>query len=303
MNISSAALPRFHKYADLETKYNAIAPLRSGRERGKKPLGNRRYKYCQIHKHDETGAFTLELHNSPVITWFPNDIVHFSMCGWDTTSTRQFMAALTPYDVLHDRGISYLCIGAKATYPFENAQTVLEVDINTDTVLNPTQEFSYAVDRKKMKEVKQRYADFREYLANMGKILTAIKESEVEAVGGNDRIKKLVIPAPQHVRYYGMNKAKDELAQFLTTVREAQEKQDLEAYYRLFVQVGVSCLYYHYLLKAYIRAWREDSVEIGEPMLYFFDEVLKHNHKEEIFIKKEVPIGKKVSNENRKYFY
>jgi hypothetical protein len=303
MVLTSAQLPRFYTYADVVAHYDKVKPYRSGGDRGNRPLGNRRYKSCQLHKiktEEEGEFFSLELYGYSVIKWFPNDIVHFSLCGWDTVSTRQFMLASTPYDVKHDRGVTYLMIGKQA-YPFESGQATLKVDMRSNKVLNPAQEYTYKLDHKKFKQVKDKYGDFREYIGNMGKILTAINESELIGIGNEGTMQRVSMPTQGYARER-KSVTTMFVSQYLESIEEAQKAQDLEHYYRLFLRLGVSCLSYHYHLKAYVRSLWDKDLEIATPMLKYFDELLKYVHRDEVFKVIAVPIGSKVSNVNRKYF-
>jgi len=68
------------------------------------------------------------------------------------------------------------------------------------------------------------------------------------------------------------------------------------------VHLGVSALHYNSYTHTYTVAWADNAGGIGKPLLEYFDEIIKHIHKEEVFNKVEVPIGTKSTNVNRKYF-
>ena len=311
MNLSSAGLPTVESHAKAKEIYEGIVPYRSGGDKGKRPLGNRRYNYCQIEHYAETDAVALQMFGSDVVTWFPNGEVHVSLCKYDTIGTRQFIWATTPYDIKHERGETYLQV-AGGWYAFADSETPLIVKNNV--VVNPTQTYTYKPRRDVMKSLQKRYGGFREYVKTMGLITNAITDKDVEDVAhlmpretvthmnNLKRITRLVLPVARNRYYHGTIKPRENLAAFLQDVEKAQEAEDLEAYYAMFVRLGVSSLYYHSYQHAYVAAWADKDSPIGKVMLAYFDEILKHMYREKVFTRVEVPIGTKVSNVNRKYF-
>jgi hypothetical protein len=185
-----------------------------------------------------------------------------------------------------------------------------------DKVKNPAQQLTYKVNRAAMKDLHKKYGAFREYVGNMGKILTAITDEEVIEAAQSGRIPsendtrglhkavtRILLPAAQSRYYHGHRKPRETVAAFLTEVCKAQEADDLERYRDLFLHLGSSCLRYNSFAHAFTVGWRpDDEIAIGPQMLMFFDEMLKHHYREEVFVKTEVPIGVKVNNANSKYF-
>ena len=316
MNLHSVCLPTLHTYEQAKKYYDDVVPLRSGPTKGKRPLGlNRRYRYCQIAHYPETNAIALQLYGSDVVTLFPNGQTHVSLCKYDTVSTRQFIQATTGYGVRYERGTTYLGVDG-GWYAFHNAESPLI--LFDGKVTNPIQEATYKLNRAAMREIQNRYGGFREYVKSMGLMLTGIKDTEVHEVAGflpNDdrmplhhssstqrRLRKLVTPLATHRYFHGIVKPLEGLKEFLASAEKAQAEGDLRMMYGLFVQLGVSSLYYHVNLNSYTRSWHEPEVEIATPMLKYFDEILKHYYKEKIFYTIDLPIGTKSTNTNRKYF-
>jgi hypothetical protein len=284
-------------------------PFRSGSEKGKKPLGrNRRYKVLQIEKIDETGAVCLVMCNSDVVTFFPNGEVHVSLCKWDTIGTRQFIQATSPYDVEHIRGVTYLKT-ENGAFAFSDAESPLI--LKDHKVLNPTQQIAYHIDRKAFVRAQESYRGFMEYVKNMGTVLTGINESELRDAAmpimtdswtKTQQFIRILLPTQRSVYYHGRSRPRESIAEFLEATRKATEADNLHDYHKLFLQLGVSSLYYNSYLHAYITRWGAKDEPIGSVMLEFFKEMIKHHHREEVFAKKEVPIGEKCSNVNHKYF-
>lgn len=307
MNVFSAKLPTIHSYAEAVARLEKAVPLRSGEDKGKFPLGeNRRYKHCQIAKIEGTQAIALQLYGADVVVWYPDNTVYISLCNFDTFSTRQFIWAVTPFAVQHSRGSTYLSVGpGDQWYKFVDGETPLVIKDNV--VQNPVQETVYRLDRKAMAAKRQEFNLFREYVNNMGELSTSISDEEVKRLaeerGG--RLERLTLPTSAARYYHGRQKPLEKLAAYMLDVKKAQETDDLEAYYKLFIDLGASALTYSLRHRAYIfnAHWGKPQAQpINTPMLEFFDEAIKYLYGKEVFKQEAVPIGKKVSNEARKYF-
>jgi hypothetical protein len=313
MNVNSANLPRFFTYAEAKEYHDEVMPYRSGGDKGLRPLGSRRYNYCQISHDAETGAVSLTLYGSHVVVWSPNGEVYISLCRYDTIGTRQFIDAVSPCKTKYDRGVTYLhVIGKEGWYPFADSET--PIAIKDGEVMNPVRTHAYKLNRVAMKSKRKEFGAFLEYVKNMGKILTGIKDEEVNAVAQQlpeelvetqqtygKMVLKVYLPSQNG---YRVTRRNDICKVFLQAVKQAQDPEDLEKFYALFVQLGVSCLNHNSRLNAFIKSWRWDTqeAEIGSTMLAYFDEIIKYVYNEEVFNKVEVPIGVAVSNSNRKYF-
>lgn len=315
MNVNSANLRRFFTYAEAKKYHDEVMPYRSGSDKGKRPLGNRRYNYCQIYKDEETGFISLTLYGSHIVVWSPNGEVFISLCRYDAVSTRQFIDAVSPCKTKYDRGVTYLqVIGKEGWYPFADSET--PIVIKDGEVMNPVQTHTYKLNRVAMKSKRKEFGAFLEYVKNMGKILTGIKDEEVNAVAQllpeelvetqinyGKMIMKVYLPS--QTRYVMTSRRGNLCREFLQAVKQAQDPEDLEKFYHYFVQLGVSCLNHNSRLNAFIASWgyfSDEEVEIGKTMLTYFDEIIKYVYNEEVFNKVEVPIGVAVSNSNRKYF-
>ena len=315
MNVNSANLQRFFTYAEAKKYHDEVMPYRSGSDKGKRPLGSRRYNYCQIYQDEETGVISLTLYGSHIVVWSPNGEVFISLCRYDAVSTRQFIDAVSPCKTKYDRGVTYLqVIGKEGWYPFADSES--PIIIEDGEVLNPVQTHAYRLNRVAMKSKRKEFGAFLEYVKNMGKILTGIKDEEVNAVAQQlpDEFVEiqqvygrmmLKVYLPSQSRHVITSRRGNLCMEFLRAVKQAQDTEDLEKFYHYFVQLGVSCLNRNSRLNAFIKSWgyyTDEEVEIGSTMLAYFDEILKHIYNEEVFTKVEVPIGVAVSNANRKYF-
>ena len=305
MLLDSVGLRPIHSYAEAVATYEDIVPLRSGCNKSLRPLGtNRRYTNCLIHKH-ESGEVALQLYGANVIVWYPDGRVSVSLCNYNTVSTRQFIRGSSPFDTKFMRGVCYLGYKDK-WYPFEDGRERLEFTKDFE-IINPKAEVVYKLDRKAFANVRQRYSVFREYVNNMGLITSIITDEQIKSVAdgeANQRISPIVLPTARQMYYHGPNTPRERATQYLAEISKAQRADNLERMYELFVMLGVSSLRYNSYLHGYaLSYWNVENDEpINEVLLKHFDEVLKHIYREEVFTKKEVPIGTKVACSSRKYF-
>lgn len=316
MRVDSAGLPRIQNYAQALEHYESVKPFRSGTQRGSKPLGsNRRYKYLTIAQGTDESIY-LQMCDSNVVTFHKDGHIIVSLCKYDTISTRQFIYATTYFDICHERGQTYLGVHGE-WFAFENAAVPIIITPE-GKVRNPKQEKIFRVNTKALNTRRKDFAPFREYVKNMGSVLVGIKETEVVPVAERHRstfaefnmlrdirLRRIDLPQDYQVAAHRPS-AEKYLHLFLREVEVAQNKEDLQVYHDMFILLGISALNYSASLHSFIvgRYWRYalQEVEIGSTMLNFFDEILKYVYREEVFEVVEVPIGKKVSNVNRKYF-
>jgi hypothetical protein len=232
--------------------------------------------------------------------------VHISICNFNTASTRQFIGVVTPFSVQYSRGTTYLSVNPDGKwYKFVDNETPLVVKDNV--VQNPVQEIVYRLDRKAMSAKRQEFNSFREYVNNMGKLTSGITEEEVNRLAKEtgDRLDRLVLPTAAARYYHGKQSPLEGLAAYMLDVKKAQETDDLTAFYKLFVTLGLSALNYNPSNSAYIFGRYPKyatPLPIDAQMLEFFDEAIKYLYGKEVFKQEAVPVGKKVSNEARKYF-
>lgn len=299
MMLSSANLPRFYNYEQALKHYESVVPYRSGHAKGQRPLGNRKYQSCMIRK-TETDAIALDLYQSGVVYIKPNDEFHISLCRYDTVSTRQFIYATTPFNIKHERGVTYLGV-RDGWYQFKDSDTTLIV--HEHKVLNPAPQKTYKVNRSALKDLHKKYGGFREYVKCMGTVMAGIDDKEVVAYAQRRgaKMQRLILPASSHWWPQEARNPESEGITFLEEVEEAQVSNNLEKFYDLYLKLGVSSLFFNGYLKSWIPT-SNDGKQIATPMLKFFDELLKSFYKESVFIEIDVPLGQACSNINRKYF-
>ena len=304
MQVSSAGLKVFHTYEQVLSHYESVVPYRSGSEKGKRPLGNnRRYLYLQIEKYTETNAVALSLYGKDIVTFFPSGKIEVCLGGYDSVSTRQFITAVTPWSCETHRGTTYLRT-ASGHFAFPNPHYSLIID--DYVVLNPQQEIIYRLNRKALNVVRDKYAPFREYVQNMGSITNCITMEEFNEakipVGAwsnqEGRVQRINLPTASVRYYHGVAKPVEQTLSFIGRVEQSCKNDDLEGLYHAYLLLGISALDFTY----FDETFRYKGEPIAKQCLEFFDEILKYVHRDTLFTKEVLPLGKKSSNDNRKYF-
>jgi hypothetical protein len=155
-------VPRVHSYAEALRIHSNTKPLR-GRAEEIRPLGNRRDADTYwIRKHGD--AIELVLYKTPVITFEPDGDVVLFVDSYNSVSTHQFLSHVLGISAGGVRRTTVLTINnSKYTLAGQDKLRLRKEDGNWQ-VLNPTQQWSWRLDRKAVAEVRSKYGEFYKYL-------------------------------------------------------------------------------------------------------------------------------------------
>ena len=156
-------VPRVHNYADALRIHDNTKPLR-GRSPEIKPLGERRdADTYHIRKHGD--AIELVLYKTPVITFMPDGEVVLFVDNHNTVSTHQFISHVLGVSAWGVRRTTVLNInGNKYTLTEKDKLRLRKDEGGNWCVLNPTQQWSWRLDRKAVTNVRTKYSEFYKYL-------------------------------------------------------------------------------------------------------------------------------------------
>jgi hypothetical protein len=174
-------MPMIGNIFKAEEVYNNIKPIRGTDVR---PLGTRRAKHYSIEK-SLLGGYMCKLYGHPVL-WYEmaedgkGTILHVSLCGYDTQTTRGFIQFVTPFDCYTHNRKAYIEIGRRTLkngkYKVTNAHYLPannpaplriyiphggdygEAYLNA-RVLNPVPVTKKILDREITKELRDKYKD------------------------------------------------------------------------------------------------------------------------------------------------
>ena len=155
-------VPRVHSYADALKIHDNTKPLR-GRAEEIRPLGNRRdADTYHIRKHGD--AIELVLYKTPVITFEPDGDVVLFVDNYNTVATHQFLSHVLGISAGGVRRTTVLVIGGNKYTLAGQDKLRLRMDNGNWQVLNPTQQWTWRLDRKAVTNVRSKYGEFYAYL-------------------------------------------------------------------------------------------------------------------------------------------
>jgi hypothetical protein len=166
-------VPRLYNYADALKKHDETKPLR-GRLEEIKPLGDRRdADTYRIRKNGD--AIELVLYKTPVITFESNGEVMLFVDGHNTVSTHQFISHVLGISAHGVRRTTVLTINNSKYTLADKDKLRLRRGEGGWEVLNPTQQWSWRLDRKAVTTVRSKYSEFYKYLKGFVNLRTEEK--------------------------------------------------------------------------------------------------------------------------------
>jgi hypothetical protein len=192
-------VPQLRNYADALKKHDETKPIR-GRAEEIKPLGDRRDAGAySIRKNGE--AVELVLYKTPVITFEPSGEVVLFVDNYNTVATHQFISHVLGISASGVRHTTVLVIGGnKYTLAKQDKLRLRRDEGGNWCVLNPTQQWSWQLDRKAVTNVRSKYGEFYKYLKGFVNLRTEtlktswsrierdyvlVQQSELKSVFGN----------------------------------------------------------------------------------------------------------------------
>lgn len=156
-------VPRIHDYAQALRIHDNTKPLR-GRSPEIRPLGDRRNADTYwIRK--EGDSVELVLYKTPVITFMPDGEVVLFVDSYNTVSTHQFIGKVLGIPAQGVRRTTVLNVG-DAKYALADKETLLlrKDESGKWQVLNPSEQWTWRLDRKAVTNVRAQYGEFYKYL-------------------------------------------------------------------------------------------------------------------------------------------
>jgi len=181
-NINTDGIPSLYNYAAAEAWEAKVKPIR-GRTPECKPLGERSRTQYSIRR--EGTLIYVRVHNTDVITYYPDGVILLNTGGWATDTTHKIMTAVLGYRISPHTFQSRTWItatnteGVTGTYRLSEGITRLTQAPQGDgtyIIHNPETIWVHAVDRKAHNRVKARYAGFLSFF----KTYIALRRTTVE---------------------------------------------------------------------------------------------------------------------------
>jgi hypothetical protein len=305
-------LPSLSTYAEALAWYQSRQPYKRGRSKDLRPLGNnRRYDRSLINVitdvNGNVGSVILSFHQTPVITFYPDNSIVLNNGGWETVGTMDFINAvlrnrfsekrgaitgtgtITKWSgVTRRRGKMYFADGIDRDHRFER---VLKLDADNEVTGGAT-EAQWVLDKERMAKVRKHYAEFTEYLTYYTQMVGTRLASEIV------QQKKLSV-SKNELRWQTAPHVKDREEFFYTldlAMLEGNEDR-LALFLPLAEQIAVNAANKQYDWAAQIYKYQITPQMARD----FFYDLCRYQFADYLFKNETVVKGKVVLDENAKY--
>jgi hypothetical protein len=287
-------------YDMAKLKYESTKPIR-GRNPEVRPLGDeRRYTWYQINKstianqadNTQYDTYTCQLYGTNCVEFYPNGDITLRTGGWSTFTTGSMINFVLWHmgKIVSEGGKWYFVNKRNESFRWEGKELRLKRDgehlVPKDA---PVQEYKRVVSRKAMNAMRKKYRPIIEYGKNMLAIEPTFDRLALE--DAKLGIKSLnLLPSYNWIApNVGENRSK-----IFQLMDEQIQSGDLELLYDIARYVATSAGRYSYRLEKFVC--------YPEQFTKTFDELLKHEYKDDVFISEPVDIGVIFNDRNKKYF-
>jgi hypothetical protein len=284
-----------------KSKFESTKPIR-GRSVELRPLGDeRRYTWYEITKNtianqgDNTqyDTYACSLYDVDCVEFYPNGDVTLRKGRWGNNFTVGAMINFVLWHmgkVVSESGKWYFKNKRGETFRWEDRELRLKRD-GEHLVLKdaPVQEYKRVVSRKAMNALRKKYRPIIEYGRNMLAIDNTFDRLELEDAKLGVKSLNLLPNYNWIAPNVGENRSR-----IFKLMDEQIQSGDLELLYDIARYVATSAGQYSYRLEKFV-CYPENFIKT-------FDELLKHEFKDEVFTAEPVDIGVMFNDRNKKYF-
>ena len=295
-----AQIPPISSYDMAKAHYEKVKPIR-GRAVETKPLGKmRRFPWMRITKHTianqaegtEYNTYACELYGMDCVEFYPNGDITLRATDWRSITTASFINFVmwNLGKIVSASGKWYFINTRNEAIRFEGKELKLRFDNGVVVAKEtPKQEHKYIVNRKAMNKLRKKYASIIEYGKNMLAIDDTFDRLELE----NSKLgMKSLNLVPQY--NWVAPHVPDNRARVFRLMDEQIKSGDLELLYDIARYVATSAGRYSYRLEKFVC--------YPQQFTKMFDELLKHEFRDEVFVAEPVEIGVIFDDRNKKYF-
>jgi hypothetical protein len=284
-----------------KSKFESTKPIR-GRSVELRPLGDeRRYTWYEISKNtianqgDNTqyDTYACSVYDIDCVEFYPNGDVTLRTGRWGNNFTIGAMINFVLWHmgkVVSESGKWYFVNKRGESFRWEGWELRLKRDgehlVPKDA---PVQEYKRVVSRKVMNALRKKYRPIIEYGRNMLAIDHTFDRLELEDAKLGVKSLNLLPNYNWIAPNVGENRSK-----IFKLMDEQIQSGDLELLYDIARYVATSAGQYSYRLEKFV-CYPENFVKT-------FDELLKHEFKDEVFTAEPVDIGVMFNDRNKKYF-
>jgi len=320
-SIKTSGLPIINSYAKARFHWNDIRPIQgTGRNRGLRPLADRRATHMTLVKRQK--AFACRLYKTDCVTFYENgDIcINYDDSSYNTVSTRAFINAImgdprwghshshSTVRSLREGDMLYThVVPATSKDAWLDESQLMQYAFGPSILLNsagvpynPDLCVVHRVNRKAMNSVRKLYAPFMAYAKNMIKIgyagdvgLDLDARSELL-----NSVKKLGVnnwPGIQSSTLFTY-----ENADFLCRVMRHDDKADWAEALQAMAAVTMTSEH-RFDYRGQRQSFPHKYFFKPHHMIQAFMDAPKYAHRDQVFVREELPLGEYKPDNNEKY--
>lgn len=294
---SMGEIKRIVTYEEAKLRYEQIKPIR-GRAADVRPLGVRKNDSYRIAKRvnplSDITSYQCFLYRTPVIEFKPDGDVEINLGGWGSTATRGFIERVLYLNCYSKNGSNVLCLGSKSEVVLHPTKTTvvrrLEVYPFTWELASSEPVYETQLNKKKANNVRGRYSEFEKYLKGMVNLRTEQRESNTTYRG-----QKYILPpsirfdraefTEMAARGFGV---RTEGFPVELMANDQPEESKHSNFYKAVLELALANRGGNF------PGGGEVHVQ-SDVMLPRFRETVYRHHKDEVFEKVLLPVGKAAS--------
>ena len=294
-NGSMREIKRVTTYEEAKLRYEQVKPIR-GRAGDVRPLGERKNDNFRIAKQvnplSGITSYQCILYRTPVVEFKPDGDVEINMGGWGSTATRTFIERLLHLSCYSKNGSSVLCLGNKAEVVLHNTKTTvvrrLEVYPFTWELTSSEPVYETQLNKKKANNVRAKYSEFEKYLKAMVNLRT---ETRLEGFMGNKYAYERITFSKAEFTEVEWSDIRTEGFPVELMANDQPEESKHSNFYRAALAIALA-------IRGGLSILRFPGIGIhvqSNVMLPRFREIVYRHHKDEVFEKVLLPVGKAPS--------
>lgn len=293
-------IKRITTYEEAKLRYEQIKPIR-GRAADIRPLGARGNDNYRIAKYINvlSGQVSYQciLYSTPVVEFKSDGDVEINMGGWNSTATREFINRILHLACYTKNGSAVLCLGNNAEVVLHTVKTTvirrMEVYPFTWELASSEPVYETQLNKKKANGVRAKYSEFEKYLKAM---VNLREETRMDGFMGDKYVyKRITFTANEFTEagVTGGNVGPQGFPVALMANDQPEESKHSNFYKAalgivLDIRGGAS-----------VRRFSGSDLHLeSNTLLPKFREIVYRYHRNEVFEKVLLPVGKAA---NRKY--
>jgi hypothetical protein len=239
-------------------------------------------------------AIVFRLYSTDCVTYFEDGSSTIDSAGWNTQSTVAFIDALVLGSVYRAACSGAAHSGGAYLYKLDSKEFLFGSQVHLDAArmpINPEHCVVHRVNRRAMNEVRRLYAPFLKYARAMIKVAYPpnVEISDAEAKGIFERAERLSVTRgtfPSTVS-----------SDTLCNIMRHDDIEDWADALQSVAAMSMGARWGDSRSGGYERVW----VYNPHRVMKHFDDIMKYEHSDAVFVEETLPLGQYKKDPNRKY--